>query len=397
MRLAFASQLYAPIRFGGAELSTQLLCEALARRGHDVHILTTQLPGLMECETVNGVQVRRVASPNIYAWDGQKRPPLQTGIWHGIDIWNPVMLARARSWLMKTQADVFHTNTIAGMSVSLWQAARSLNLPVVHTLRDYYLMCPNSSMFRNGLNCFKQCLLCTGFSFAKRMASRQVSGIVGNSKFILKRHLEAGYFSKTFVKAVISNISGVCSTFRRNQSRSTTGPIKVGFLGRLHPSKGVETLLKAVKDVSSDSVVVRIGGEGQKEYEQKLKASFRQPNVQFVGKVQAEDFLKSVDLLVVPSLWHDPLPRVIFEAYACGVPVICSDRGGSKELVAEGVSGFVFNGGDSASLRTLLVRLTKENGLLNTLSQGAAGLAPHFTSGEIASAYEEVYAQVSKG
>jgi glycosyltransferase involved in cell wall biosynthesis len=252
-------------------------------------------------------------------------------------------------------------------------------------------------MFKHGLNCFGQCHLCAAFSFAKRNASKQVDGVVGNSNFILKRHLEAGYFPKSSVRTVISNISGVCSTFRRNQNWSSAGPVKVGFLGRLHPSKGVETLLEAVKDVSPDSVVVRIGGEGQREYEQKLRTSYRQPNVQFLGRVDAADFLKTVDLLVVPSLWHDPLPRVIFEAYACGVPVICSDRGGSKEIVAEGVSGFVFNGGDSASLRALLLRLANESGLLNTLGRGAADLALRFTSDEIASAYEEVYLQVIKG
>jgi glycosyltransferase involved in cell wall biosynthesis len=394
MRIAVASQFYTPVRFGGAEVSTQYLCEALTRRGHEVHVITTRLPGLTNGDVINGVRVSRADWGNVYAWDGGARPAPLRLIWHGVDTWNPKARSIAFAWLENCRPDVFHTNTLAGISCSIWGSAKSLGIPIVHTLRDYYLMCPKSSMFKGGLNCPEQCYPCAGLSFPKRLASNHVGAVVGNSAFILNRHCEAGYFRKAVTRRVIHNISGFHLDGHENHPAFPAKPLRVGFLGRLDRSKGLETLLKAAEKISEAKIAVKIGGEGDPTYEKWLREHFTRPNVQFLGRVSAQDFLRAVDLLVVPSLWHDPLPRVIFEAYAAGVPVICSDRGGSKEIVADAASGFLFNGGDADELSALLMRIADEKGLLSKLRSGAAERASSFTADVITSAYESVYAQV---
>jgi glycosyltransferase involved in cell wall biosynthesis len=57
-----------------------------------------------------------------------------------------------------------------------------------------------------------------------------------------------------------------------------------------------------------------------------------------------------VDLTVVPSLWHEPLARVIFESFAHGVPVLASSRGGSPELVVPGRTGWLFDPSEQGAL-----------------------------------------------
>jgi glycosyltransferase involved in cell wall biosynthesis len=61
-----------------------------------------------------------------------------------------------------------------------------------------------------------------------------------------------------------------------------------------------------------------------------------------------------IDLLVVPSLWEEPLTRVIAESFAAGVPVAVSRLGGMPEIVDEGQSGYVFEGGSVEAIRQLL-------------------------------------------
>jgi glycosyltransferase involved in cell wall biosynthesis len=395
MRVAVASQFYAPIRFGGAELSTQLLCEALVRRGHDVHVLTTLLPGLAERENVNGVEVRRVPCANIYTWDGKNRSPLKTGIWHGLDIWNPVMLARARAWLKKIQADILHTNAIAGISVSVWQAGTSLGIPVVHTIRDYYLLCPKSSMFRNGEDCLHPCFACAVYSKPKQWVSDAVKCVVGISRFVLERHLKAGVFTNVSIRKVIHNIVAGPALLPSPEPVDLSRPLRVGFIGRLHPSKGVEVILEAVSVMRDEPIMVNIAGSGDSTYEAALKAAWEGSRVQFFGRVDPPNFFREIDVLVVPSLWHEPLGRVVGEAYAHGVPVIASDRGGLPEIVQDGVAGFIFDPSDSRTLESVLRKLLSDKSLLSSLRAGARSRARDFTGEAIVAQYEEVYGKLA--
>jgi glycosyltransferase involved in cell wall biosynthesis len=76
--------------------------------------------------------------------------------------------------------------------------------------------------------------------------------------------------------------------------------------------------------------------------------------VRFVGAVDAAEFLAQVDVAVVPSSWNEPLARVIGEAYAAGVPVIASRSGGIPEIVQDGVTGRLFDCGDTAAMARLV-------------------------------------------
>ena len=83
-------------------------------------------------------------------------------------------------------------------------------------------------------------------------------------------------------------------------------------------------------------------------------------HVEFPGKVSPAAFYESVDVTVVPSLWHEPLARVIFESFAHGVPVIASSRGGSPELVVPGRTGWLFDPDEPAALEQAIVAATRD-------------------------------------
>jgi len=116
------------------------------------------------------------------------------------------------------------------------------------------------------------------------------------------------------------------------------GRFIVLFVGRFEPEKGAGLFMQ-VADVVANEITFAFIGDGPMYEQIKHQASIR-GNVIFVGKVKNEDipfYLNAADILVVPSQWDDPRPRVILEALACGLPVIATNRGGIAETVNSGV------------------------------------------------------------
>ena len=89
-----------------------------------------------------------------------------------------------------------------------------------------------------------------------------------------------------------------------------------------------------------------------------------------IDRDQIPGVLRELDVLVVPSIWWENSPLVIHEAFAAGVPVLCSGIGGMADMVADDVSGWHFPPGDHRALRVLLARLIDDPQQLERLKQG---------------------------
>jgi glycosyltransferase involved in cell wall biosynthesis len=97
-------------------------------------------------------------------------------------------------------------------------------------------------------------------------------------------------------------------------------------------------------------MVLRIAGTGEMDYVRSLRERAKDWPIELIGKAAPAAFYESVDVTVVPSLWHEPLARVIFESFAHGVPVLASSRGGSPELVVPGKTGWLFDPSEEGAL-----------------------------------------------
>jgi glycosyltransferase involved in cell wall biosynthesis len=62
-----------------------------------------------------------------------------------------------------------------------------------------------------------------------------------------------------------------------------------------------------------------------------------------MGKVEPKYFFEKVDVTIVPSIWYENLPGVVFESFAFGIPVIGSNIGGIPEMITEGINGMLFD------------------------------------------------------
>jgi glycosyltransferase involved in cell wall biosynthesis len=159
----------------------------------------------------------------------------------------------------------------------------------------------------------------------------------------------------------------------------------------------VEVSIEAVETVPSDLLHVHIGGRGKDDYVSTLKKRHSTTNVTFHGYVDPSTFLPSLDVLVVPSLWREPLGRVVFEAFAHGVPVIGANRGGIPEMIDEGTTGYVFDPSDVDSLRASLVQLARSPSLLQPMRDAAYEESRRYRPETVMSEYLEVYTRLRSG
>jgi glycosyltransferase involved in cell wall biosynthesis len=127
------------------------------------------------------------------------------------------------------------------------------------------------------------------------------------------------------------------------------------YVGRLTEEKGVRSLLNAWRDVSQ-STCLKIIGDGPLESVVR-EASQKDSRIEFLGRKSLSDvcqYLGDAAFLIFPSEWYEPFGRTIVEAYSKGTPVIAASTPPMKAMVEDGVTGLLYNPGDSKELASVV-------------------------------------------
>jgi glycosyltransferase involved in cell wall biosynthesis len=391
MKIALLNSLYAPYQSGGAERSVQILAEGLCRGGLSVSVITLAEPHLEARSVINGVTVHRLPLENWYWPFGSVTNAAQRAAWHLRDLYNRAMAAHVGSVLDRDRPDILHTNGLVGFSVGVWSQARRRGIRIVHTLRDYYLMCPPSVMYRNDRNCERICPRCLPFAAYRRRATQAVQAVSGVSEFILKRHMREGFFKDCSTAKVIFN---PLLPVQHKAATGRTRGLVFGYIGAISPNKGVRWLLESfVQHGSRDDSLV-LAGNGNPKFVESMKSKFASSRVSFIGHTDSRVFYERVDVVVVPSLWHEPFGRTAIEPWAYGIPVIASNRGGLAEIVEDGVTGIVVDPDERGSLTRALGRFSADRELVARLGDNCRQRLPRFSQESITDAYASLFTEV---
>jgi glycosyltransferase involved in cell wall biosynthesis len=161
-------------------------------------------------------------------------------------------------------------------------------------------------------------------------------------------------------------------------------PFRVGFIGTLAQHKGCHVLIEGFKALPPGRAVLKIFGNTHDfpGYASELKRSVgNHQGIEFCGVFPNSDIdrvLNDLDVLVVPSLWYENTPLVLYSAQAARCPVLASDFPGISEVIQDEVNGLLFEAGNAAALSKQLFRLIDELGLAQRL--GANARAPKSTA-----------------
>ena len=369
MKILYINSLYSPLIEGGAEISLKLIVEGMKSLGHEVVVLSLMPePGLQK-EHVDGVKVYRAGLQNGYwPYSKTKKNKLVKLNWHYQDQSNEKMARVVKTILDAEKPDIVSCHNLAGWSAAVWEPIHNAGIPIVQVLHDLYLLCPNSNMFKNEQTCENQCLSCKLLRSNHAEKSTQVSAVVGISNSILQRFIEFGYFSNAS-RNIIYNTRTIPNPPPKTPRKSEQ-PIRYGYLGTLSKVKGLEWLIEQFKTLDFEAKL-SIAGKGDAQYEKHLKEISSGANIEFVGYVNSTEFLAEIDVLIVPSLWEEPLGMVAIEALANHVPVIANKRGGLQETVKDGVNGLYCHDSEPGSLSAVMRQIYFEPQLYNQFSQAA--------------------------
>ena len=283
-------------------------------------------------------------------------------------VWSEEAHQTVRRRLTQQAYNVVHVqNFFPLISPSVYYAAKAEGVPVVQTLHNYRLLCPNALFFRDGHlceDCLGKFVTSPGVLHACYRGSRAATGAVtamltahrtmqtwtemvdvyiALTEFARQKFIEGGLPAEKII---------VKPNFVHPDPGSGEGRGGYAlFVGRLSPEKGVRTLLSAWK-LLRGKVPLKIVGDGPLAA-WVAEAAQQMPGVDWLGRMpvaEVYDLMGEAAFLIFPSEWYETFGRVAIEAFAKGTPVIASNIGAIAELVDSGRVGLQFRPGDPEDL-----------------------------------------------
>lgn len=276
-------------------------------------------------------------------------------------LWSDDTAHRCRAALTDFRPDVIHVhNTFPLISPSIYWAAAQARVPVVQTLHNFRLLCPQAMLLRAGKIC-EDCVgrmpwpgVVHGCYHDSRLQSGVVAGMLGLHRTLrtwqhkVARYIALNEFSKR--KFITGGLPADRISVKPNFviPPAETKNVRVGglFVGRLAPEKGIRTLLSALDLLPRAGM--NIAGDGPESAHVAAH-----PKARWLGALAPDEVsrrMAQAAYLVLPSICYEQFGLVLVEAFACGLPVIASRLGALAELVDDGRTGMLFDPGNAADL-----------------------------------------------
>jgi len=415
---------------GGTEILTLSTARELKARGHDVSIVTgyPASKNTPETERFDRYDFEGLPVERFYHAHAQTA---QQDIAHA-EYNNLFFASRFRGLLTRLQPDVVHFFHLERLSASAIEVCQDLRIPTVYTPTDYWAICPShqlrlpdqsfcSGPDALGVNCIRHLVslvprllplrgplqmvpdwlikptvatINRDFPLKPQFA-KSVTAVSSRLAFMRlqisrvdavlapNRSIESAFADNGFATANFRVIPyGISQPIVKNPSpkkprQAAPRDLRLGFIGTLSDHKGAHVLIEAVRLLAGAPLQVDIYGATDQfpEYVARLRALTAQDlRLTLRGTFDNQDIgtvMSSLDALVIPSLWRENTPLVLYSAQMARLPVIASDVAGIAEVVEHGVNGLLFRVGDAQELASIIQRALSEKDLLRRLSAAA--------------------------
>jgi glycosyltransferase involved in cell wall biosynthesis len=445
VRIILAVHAFYPRSGGGTEVYTLALARGLRRHGHEVEILT--------CQSNRDGEPRAIRSED-HSWEDIPVHALSFNVLDSpnpilYDDHNPWIQEYLTGFYAERQVDLVHICHPGNLSLSVLTAAKGLGRPVVMTATDFWTICPTSQLLRHdrtlcpGPVDTAHCLICTvtqretaeryralveriplrvlrgGLRLARgpwarvgrpgrmvqaldgragriRQTLEQADQIISPSRF-LRDQLQAN--GVPAAKIVVSPHGIDVRDLELGEVRSRRGSaLRFAFVGQIAWHKGVHVAVEAFGHlpVGADATLTLYGEPQEPDYMESLQARIAaDPSISYRGTFphrQIGEVLSEVDVLLMPSMWYENTPTIMYEAFATRTPVIASHQGGMVELIEDFRGGWTFPRGEIGALAELMAALANHP---KRVSKARTAIRPVRTIDEHVADVLEIYASVS--
>ena len=385
MRILVLTNLYPPHYLGGYELRCREITEALAARGHQVRVLTSnhRIPGAAE-EPERSYRVDRSLRPHGFfgtPWLGIR------GL-QALERFNNRELLAA---IELFQPDLVHVWNLGGLSKSLALTLQGLNIPTVYDVSDHWIARslaadvwldwwnrPNPSLRTRLLRGLWQLegrrLEWQGEAPTNPIRHLNFQRVYFCSQRLRRITCAAGY---PVQHGAVIHCPVDTRQFQGTPKPASSPMKRLLYVGRLAKDKGVLTALHAMRSLGDRfQGTLSIYGSGEPAYEAMLQGyakAHRMPvSFHHATPDQMPDVYRSHDALLFTSEWEEPFALTPLEAMACGLPVIGTTTGGSAELLRHGANALTYTAGDSLALAARILELAA-----NPVQRAAMAAAGH--------------------
>lgn len=357
----------------GSEVYSQNLCHGLINQGHEVIVFSRYADAYKKEYTVQWEEDSACPKVKLCLINA---PHGRDGYRHSaVDI----VFARL---LTDYKPDLIHIGHLSHLSTSLVEEAHKLNVPIVFTLHDFWLMCPRGQ-FLQDTNAKEEDLYpvcdsqqnekCARKCYSRYFSSQEDEKDLSYwTSWVEKRMIHAKeissyvdlfiapsyYLMERFINDFPLDPSQICYLdygFNRmrlkGRKRQITDEFVFGYIGTHKQAKGILHLLQAFEKLEGN-ISLKIWGDPFQPFTNSLKnyvSHFRSQIKERIHWMEGyqneriiEEVFNHVDAIVVPSIWGENSPLVIHEALEAKVPVITANYGGMKEYIHHEVNGLLF-------------------------------------------------------
>lgn len=424
MKILLTVHQFVPEWSAGTEVLTFSVAKELVSRGHEV-VVFTGFPATQDSDYAEQLDRYEIAGVVVYRYNHVKQPSAEQASLTEIGYDNHTATRFFSDIVQQIQPDIIHFFHFARLGSGLVDVAIQQGILAYFTPTDFWTICPTAQLLLTdgsmckgpsfaGGNCVKHlAMLNRGIRIKKMMSvipvpvvdaasvlaknflgnchlfALEAGAMVGRLPFNVARvnKLQAVFSpSQLMTESLINNgvradlirssAFGIdVSGYEGSQARTDKARV-IGFIGTLSSYKGCHILIQAFKQLNLPSVQLKIYGNQEHYpdyYSELLCLASDNDAIEFCGTFpnqQIADVLGGLDVLVVPSLWYENTPLVVYSALAAKCPVVASDFPGMSEVVLHEKNGLVFPAGDSQALAEQLRSLATIPGLLMRLSAG---------------------------
>ena len=308
--------------------------------------------------------------------------------------YNPEAAKKLEKLIVAEKPDIAHIHLFYGMGISpsICKVLRKHNIPLVHTVHDYRMICPISLLMDKQKHVCEKCqgkhyykAMLEGCSHNGRIATyikaaemyfhdyffpplQVIDGFVFVSNFSYQKHCQYMPGLKNAQTTILYNFvdNGVLQS---KGSKGNNFDRYFLYYGRLSYEKGISTLLNIF--AHHPELKLKVVGTGPLETELRAQYGKSVPaeaivqqkecyeNIQFLGYHSGRtlfELVRNARFVCVPSECYENNPMTIIESYSLGTPVIGANIGGIPEIIEDGKTGFLFEAGDSRGLESVILK-----------------------------------------
>lgn len=448
MRIVLGVHEFFPDFAAGTEVITLSVARELRQRGHDVRIVTgyPAPPGTLTDAERFDQYIYDNFTIHRFKHSYEKIGDQANVMEH--EYCNKLFGQRFEKLLEGTNPDIAHFFNLGRLSTSVLEACARRKIPAFFTATDFWAVCPLIHLRLpdntpcNGpdaqaINCIRHLAQVTGSQRMQRMMQftpdwalagaiktaragllasnpymEQACAMSRRSEIVVQRlNSTRAIFAPSKLMAEMLQHHGVCpgkirylpygvdiSGITRKSDKGIFPRLRIGFIGTIIDHKAPHLLIEALAQLPSQAVDVTIWGPNgnQLSYIQRLHFLARQDaRIKFAGTFPNESLdqiLSNIDVLVVPSVWLENTPMVIYEAIAAGVPVVATDLAGLVEAIPPG-AGMLFPKGNTAALARIIAELAANRDVVARMS---AACIPPMTIEDHVSVLEQTYQETAE-